>query len=264
MSQTSMSDEPTRAYPGLMFDSAYTDNISRIVSTQQTELVTIAGNDDGTFTIVIDSVTEATYTAASNTDVEIAADLLADLQNSANSISATAPSNTTIAITMTDVTKTADSVFVVNSDNTSSDITIAQQVAQSQEIPYGVLVVVDPLAASTGVQCRLPRATGEITGGTDLGISIGDSSYPNDSGTGYADNKSVPIMRKGRIWVRTEDICAEGGAVFVRFTDPQTGYGLGSFRSDADGSDAVALPGARYWLTSAAAGLNIVELNPHR
>ena len=59
-------------------------------------------------------------------------------------------------------------------------------------------------------------------------------------------------------------VVVEGGQVFCSFTDVQTGYGLGSFRSDADGSDAVAIPGAKYVTAAAAAGLAKVELNPTR
>lgn len=264
--QTAMSDDPTRAFPGLQATSEATVNhISRLLSKQQLELITIAGNDNGTFTVTIDGDVEATFVkAGAETTADICDELFSDLQASTKLISVTQPTTTTILVLFTDETATADTTITVNSTGTGSDITIAQQQSQSGTVGFGIGVVVDPQEATSGTQCRLPTATGEITAGTFLGITKADTSLPNDTGTGYADRSSVSIQRNGPIWVRTEDACAKGGQVFCRFQDPQTGYGLGSFRSDADTADAVAIPGAMFMLDSGAGELNIVELNPHR
>lgn len=263
--QTSMSDDPTRAFPGLLADASLKVNvISRLITTQQVELVSIVGNDDGTFTITIDGDVEASYAASSKTAAQICDELFADLQASTKPIAVTQPTTTTIRIVFTDETRTTDMSIAVNSTGTGGDITVANQVPQGSAVPFGIGVVSDPDEAVSGTQCRLPRATGEITAGTFQGIARGDTSQPNDAGAGYTNNESVPIQRDGPIWVRTEDACAVGGQVFCRFQDPQTGFGLGSFRSDADTADAVAIPGAMYRLVSGAGGLNIVELNPTR
>lgn len=124
------------------------------------------------------------------------------------------------------------------------------------DIPYGRVVVMDTADGSA----RLPALTGEITGGTALGITIADSSKAPNAG-GYADNDQLPILRKGQIYMIAEDAVAAGGDVFVRFS-ASGGESLGRVRSDADTSDAVALPGARYLSsTSGADELVIVELN---
>ena len=264
--QTSMNDDPTRAFPGLVSDSSRKVNvISRILSKQQLELVTIVGNDAGTFTITIDGDVEATFIkGGAETTADICDDLFADLQASTKQISVTQPTATTILILFTDETATTDTTIAVNSTGTGGDITVAQQQSQSGNVGFGIGVVTDPQEAASGTQCRLPTATGEITAGTFLGIARADTSLPNDAGNGYTDRSAVSIQRDGPIWVRTEDACVKGGQVFCRFQDPHTGFGLGSFRSDADTADAVAVPGAMFMLDSGVSGLNIVEMNPTR
>ncbi len=264
--QTTMSDDPAVAFAGMSADASYKKNvISRIIAAQQLELVTIAGNDNGTFTITIDGDIEATFIkAGAETAADICDDLFSDLQASSKPISVSQPTTTTILILFTNYDATTDYTIAVNSTGTGADITVAQQQAQAQKVPFGVGVVSDPQEAATATQVRLPSATGEITAGTFQGIAIADVSYPNDDGTGYSQQSSIPIQRDGSIWVLTEDACVDGGQVFCRFQDPQTGFGLGSFRSDADTADAVAVPGAIFRRTSGAGGLNIIELNPTR
>ena len=265
MSQTSVSTDPAVAVPGMDADIGNSNIISRINGTQQLDLVTIAGNDDGTFTITIDGTQEATFTASSDAATVIAADLLADMASPTAAV--TAEAGTTIQILIEGTTRafetSDDSTFVttVASSGTSADITVSTLVPQNQELPYGVGVVMDPRAATSAKQCRLPRLTGEITAGTFLGITRYDSSREANAGNGYTNQSDVSILRYGRIYVRVEDAVVEGGDVFCRFTDPTTAYALGSFRSDAD-SDAVAIPGAMYMSSASADGLAIVELNP--
>lgn len=67
------------------------------------------------------------------------------------------------------------------------------------------------------------------------------------------DGETLAVMRKGSIWVVTEDACAPGGDVYTRVGG--TGQ-MGAFRSDADGGNAVQIPGARWERASAANGLN--------
>ncbi|MHC4866835.1 MAG: structural cement protein Gp24 [Planctomycetota bacterium] len=267
MSQTSVSNFMSTAVAGLDADTGISDIISRVNSTQQLEQVTIAGSDDGTFTISINGTTEATYEASSASVPTIAAGLLASASSptanvtfEASGVSAILIEGTANALYSGDDTSYT---VTVGSTGTSTDITATQLQAQDQQIPFGVGVVADPRAANSGEQCRLPRLTGEITAGTFLGISRFDSMLEANSGNGYPNQSAVSIKRVGRIYVQVEDAVTEGGQVFCRFTDPSTNYGLGSFRSNAD-SDAVAVPGALYKTSAAAGGFAIVELNPTR
>ena len=113
----------------------------------------------------------------------------------------------------------------------------------------------------------LPTATGEVTGGTALGVTLWDpakvqSTIPGATSGLYLAGEPVAIVRKGRITVRSEAACTEGTAVFVRFTsDGGSNTDLGTFRSDADTAKAVALPGAVWRSTLVAAGMAEIEIN---
>lgn len=77
----------------------------------------------------------------------------------------------------------------------------------------------------------------------------------------YEDNDSMPVLRRGRIWVVSEDACNPNEAVYARCASGSGGSVLGKFRTDDDSNTAIAVPGAR-WLTSASAGgLAVLEVN---
>ncbi len=135
-------------------------------------------------------------------------------------------------------------------------------------IPFGKLVVA--ATAQSEDLAELPDATGDVTtAGLVIGVAIADTSLEtvDDLGFGaYLENKAVPVMRSGRIWVIAEDEVTDlDKPVFVRFADPggsPPDASLGSFRTDADTADAVELPGAR-WRTRTVGTfqLAILELN---
>lgn len=98
------------------------------------------------------------------------------------------------------------------------------------------------LADWEGVVLYDPMAGGGITPSTE---------------SEYEDGDTLAVMRKGAVWVVTEDACSAGGDVFTRIS----GSGdIGAFRSDADGGAAIQITGARWGRTSAVGALNIVEL----
>lgn len=72
----------------------------------------------------------------------------------------------------------------------------------------------------------------------------------------YAPNNAIPVLRKGRVWVRAEDAVTADAQAFLR----QAGGNEGQFRSDVDGGNAVAVNA--WFRTSAGAGeLVILEVN---
>jgi len=257
--QTSVSLEPTIAFPGMDGSGGVSDNISRVVSTLQLETITIAGNTNGTFSITIDGVEEASYEATSVSAAVISAALLLDMQNSTNSFNAEASTSTVFLIESTDQYDTDGFVCAVNSTGTSSDITTATTQAQGQTLQAGLGVCTDNRASVSGLQCRLPRLSADITA-RFLGITRADTAREASSAAIYGQHAPVSIKHRGRIWVRVEDAVTEMGAVYCRYTDAHTGYGLGSFRSDADTSDAALVPHAIYLTAAAAGGLALVEL----
>ena len=126
--------------------------------------------------------------------------------------------------------------------------------ASGGNIPFGVFVT---KGANEG-EAVLPDASGEVTGLVGLGV-VG-RSHTQPEGEGYADQDPMPIIKKGRVWVPVEDAVTAETAAFVRFVaagDEQ----LGGFRSDADGGDAVALPGAKFTSDAAVGELAMLDIN---
>jgi len=104
----------------------------------------------------------------------------------------------------------------------------------------------------------LPDAEGEVTSATRRGIALKD---PNKaSGDGYKAGDMMSVLFRGRAWCLNEEALAFGDTVYVRHvaTAPEQ---LGAFRTDVDGTDAAALPGASVFR---AGGVNAaaLELNP--
>lgn len=264
MSQTSVANEPTNAFPGMDGDGGgHSDIMSRIVSTQQLEEVTIVSNADGTFTIDIDGDEEANTVASSNTKEEIRDALLTDLGSSDKSISAEASSTDKILIESTD--EWDDDGFVATVDETGNsgvDISTSTLVAQAETLLAGLGVCTDDRAAavgSSGKQCRLPRQATDVTANF-LGVTRADTAREANAGSIYQNRSAVSIKAIGRIWVRSEDAIAENGDVYCRYADASANYGLGSFRSDADTSDAAQVPNAKCRVAADAGGLALIEL----
>jgi hypothetical protein len=107
----------------------------------------------------------------------------------------------------------------------------------------------------TGENCELGDNSSEIT--ADMGgITLYDPTKP--SGAGYAVGDPVAIVRKGKVWVKPENTVTAGAAAYVRYS-AGAGEEQGSFRSDADGSDAAVPPTAYYY--TAIDGYAVVEVN---
>lgn len=115
-----------------------------------------------------------------------------------------------------------------------------------ETIPVGVFVVVTVDDEST---CELPDAQAEAASGRGLGVAM----RPASGATSYSAGETVTIGYVGEIWVVGEDTGVISGAqAFVRGV--AGGSGLGSFRSDVDGTDAVALPNAVFTSNTVSAG----------
>lgn len=131
-------------------------------------------------------------------------------------------------------------------------------------IPFGRLVVADDVQDSPHTVV-LPTATGQVTDGHALGVSVGDVSKQEGPTLGvnqYAVDDAVPVLRRGRIHVITEDaVTVVGTPAFVRFA-AGTFPNLGAFRTDADTATAVALPGARFMTLAGIGELSILEFFP--
>lgn len=138
---------------------------------------------------------------------------------------------------------------------------IVSKLAQA-DIPFGRFVTRH--TAGDDDQVRLPALTGEVTA-TGVGFAIADTSKesPVIGGSGglHAATEAVPVMKRGRIVLVPEDAVTAGDGVFVRFTDGGGALTIGRVRSDVDGGEAVALPGATFVEDAGAGELCVVDLN---
>jgi hypothetical protein len=120
-----------------------------------------------------------------------------------------------------------------------------------EDIPFGRYVV-----QTTEGYCELPDSLAEITG-NDGGVALIDPNLP--SGEGYKQGDVVTVLRRGRVWVETEEAVTANSPAFVRAI--VTGEEQqGAWRSDADGTDAVAPNRTSFIKGNSAAGLAVVEL----
>jgi hypothetical protein len=105
----------------------------------------------------------------------------------------------------------------------------------------------------------VPDLTTDVTGPLLIGVALSDVTIEQAATpVGWPANSTVRIMRSGRVWMVTEDAVTYGAPVFVRFN----GGNEGGVRSDVDGGNAVALPGASFRSIAGAGEFAIVEYHP--
>lgn len=126
-------------------------------------------------------------------------------------------------------------------------------------IAFGLAVVNVASDTNSPTYFESPDATGEVTGGRIIGVAVRDESKPFEA-VGYVENEMMPVMTRGRVWVKCETAMAKGLTPFVRFSAAGAEE-LGAFRNDADTSDAVAMPNARVIVPAAAAGICLIEIS---
>ncbi len=124
-------------------------------------------------------------------------------------------------------------------------------------MPAGIFVAYD--AADDAV--KIPALAAQVTT-TGCGFVKKDVAIERQQGqtVDYPAKSGVTVMRRGRMFVTTEDLSTFGGQVFVRITANGAGkLQLGAVRSDGDSGNAIALPGCRFIRTVAATGLTEIE-----
>lgn len=104
--------------------------------------------------------------------------------------------------------------------------------------------------------CDIPASAADVTNFPG-GVALIDPVLP--TGTGYAANQPVRVMRSGRCFVLNDITVALNDPVFVRYT-VNGGSNPGSFRNDADTSKA-ATPLNCHFFKGGTAGTAVLELN---
>jgi hypothetical protein len=131
------------------------------------------------------------------------------------------------------------------------------------EVKFGCVVT---KGASTELIVH-PDAAAEITDEKLVrGIVVATKEQENQaSGTGepgYKVKSVVPVMRKGRIWVKSEDAITEGtSTVNVRYASGAGGTQLGAFRGAAVSMETAVLPKSKWKTSCGAAELAIIEID---
>ncbi len=269
MPQLTYSLNPGGALPGMIFGSGVMDVISKTNSTNQLNnvLVVNAVNSavhdlDFVFTLTDGSTVSetATFTAdGSATKTEIRDGLIAAINDDAViGLYVVAVAVDSDEFTVERLSSNEGVSFTLaSSGDTPTDLTITTLVADSQEIPFGVFVVVD---AQRGDDfCRLPRVSGDI-GGKTLGVAKMDTARQPNAG-GYATQSTVAILEKGKIYVTCEEAFTFGADVYVRYASSGNGTQLGAVRTDADSSTAAQLTRAKFISSGAADTIALIELS---
>lgn len=127
-------------------------------------------------------------------------------------------------------------------------LTIPVQGGAAGTFTIGTVVVTDPVLADFE------------------GLAIYDAAcatviFPNQNGVAeYRDQDTVSVMRKGAMYVISEELVVAGDPVFVRVVAGAGGTQVGALRKSADTASAVQIVGARFARDAAAGAITIVEL----
>ncbi len=128
------------------------------------------------------------------------------------------------------------------------------------------LLVRDATAPLGDRGAKIPTA--DFAGSGDvLGVLMWDPGKVNDGlissvKVNFAAGDELPVLRRGRIYVKPEDAVVQGVQAFARFASGGGGTELGRFRSDADTATAAAVPSARWFTsTTAADQVAVLEIN---
>lgn len=259
MAQTSVETIMVKNLPGGLADSGFHDIITRINNSKQRVDVTITAADAET-TLTLNGVAFTVNAGGAlnpQTKTELRDLLIAAINSGSEPLTASINDADQLFV---DADVSGVAFTAVGTTNCS----VADVILNELNVPFGVLVVED-MTGLSDERAHLPQATGDITTvGKVAGISVHNHGVEQNKGginnLGYEPQSAMNLLKKGRIYVTVEDAVVKGGLPFVRFVAGATEQ-LGSFRSDADTSDAVALPNASY-VTSAGAGeLAVVEVN---
>lgn len=125
-------------------------------------------------------------------------------------------------------------------------------------MPFGKLAV----RSTNEDECKLPVLSTDVTDTLKvLGLVLASQNMPVSSSTlaEHVVKSQVPVLRKGRAWVKVEEAVTVASTVHVRYA--AGGNGLGSFGDTTGTSERAPLAGAKYLTSAAADGLAIVEFN---
>lgn len=135
--------------------------------------------------------------------------------------------------------------------------------AEGATIKVGVACAFDTTSGRHNKAVRAVAAAADITGAVAAGITLWDPTYPFDDGD-YKRYASLPVMRKGRVYVLSETAQVKGTHPYVRVATGAASV-LGKIRNTADTVSSVDTATQAPWITVletiTAAGLVMIEVN---
>jgi hypothetical protein len=269
--QTAYNTNPSVAYAGMPYDSGVKDIISRIAATRQLEEIVVdSATNSATYQAIINGTTFEYTADGTATVTEIRDGLKAEIDAGAEPVSTESVSTNTLLIESDSYTTS----FTITLGGTGvADMTLTALVPQGQPVPFGAVVVEDERVEADSLSgkregCRLPRLATDFSNRKMLGVAMADTSMVTNSSEpygGYEANETVPVLRRGRIWMEVEDIAnvAVGGLVYVRHVATGTEK-LGAIRAADDGSDTEVLDAQQAQFTgqkNTSLNLAVVEWN---
>jgi len=124
-------------------------------------------------------------------------------------------------------------------------------------VGFGIMVRRD--ATNPETQFDIFSATGQTPAGI-LAHTHAQQDPTLADPLGVALLEPASVVRRGRIWVVTEEAIAVGDAVYFRHTSG-TGTEIGAFRNDADTASCDQITSARWLRGCSAAGVALLEIN---
>lgn len=269
--QTAHNEVNGIAIAGMLADAGAKDIISRINGAKQLYkvVVTTAANSE-VFTVTIDGTAYEFTSDTNGSKAEISAGLKALIDAGDDDVTVVDDEVDTLTIE----NNSFDTEITVTITNPATGVlTLTELVDHEDAIQFGAVVVNDDQQTAdslTGLleQCRLPRLATDFSARHVLGVAIADVSKVTRLTApygGYSAGETVPILRKGRIWMAVEDVASvvQGGLVYVRHIATGTEQ-LGAIRAADDGSDTEVLDAQQAVFTGqkdSTNGLAVVEWN---
>ena len=202
-----------------------------------------------TSAITVVGTTNCSVAQTAQTTTQIATGLAARI----NSVISTVTASGSVAV----ITVVADDPFTTFTAVGTTNCTIGRITDAPAAIPFGVMVCIDP---DNNAKCKLPAVAADVTGSRAIGFTR--CSQVQVSGEGYDTGDTVPVLKKGNIWVVAEEAVAPGDTVYVRYTENGVGKSqLGAIRNDNDSSTAGALGSAEVLDYDSSTGLALIGIN---
>lgn len=249
------------AIEGGLYDSGPNDILSMTPGAnvaQVSNVLVATATNTSLYEIIINGVPSSYTSDGSATTPEIAAGLLAAGQANvflSGIVTFSAGAGDSVDITA-DV---AGASFVLAETDPGTDLTLSTPTANKTAGPIKFGRGLE-LFSTIAFGIALPSATSFVFEGISIARAKGRPkdntvSPPVTSEAQYRTAEPVPTLRKGRIWVRTEDAITPASDVYLRHTANGALLQPGQFRSDADTANADDVSAFCSWLQAAGAGV---------